>query len=256
MLNEFFRQNCGLAFRVETRHVAAEIDGEFPARFTLSITEPPPELVLHGPQYGAGHTPPNDGRGGARRRLHCGLPPIRVIPAGVWAAEYPEALNCEDFNSGCDWGSDEPSASAWRAYTACEYAARNEAGCLFPEPWQDRIDALRCPYCGGRMRVICAIRDPNAIAEPRPQSMPTGEPTALSTASQGDAAPRPRCLSGPSAAREATVNRPGAEVRLLHHRPTEQGPSTSRQRPFYRVQTLERCAAGSPRSPVCATVCR
>jgi len=36
-------------------------------------------------------------------------------------------------------------------------------------PWADllmrvwRIDALRCPYCGGRMRVICAIRDPDAI---------------------------------------------------------------------------------------------
>ena|GEM_PF-2122520 len=26
-----------------------------------------------------------------------------------------------------------------------------------------RIDALRCPYCGGRMRVICAIRNPDAI---------------------------------------------------------------------------------------------
>ena len=36
-------------------------------------------------------------------------------------------------------------------------------------PWADllmrvwRIDALRCPYCGGRMRVICAIGDPDAI---------------------------------------------------------------------------------------------
>jgi len=25
------------------------------------------------------------------------------------------------------------------------------------------VDALRCPYCGGRMRVICAIGDPDAI---------------------------------------------------------------------------------------------
>ena len=36
-------------------------------------------------------------------------------------------------------------------------------------PWADllmrvwRIDALRCPSCGGRMRVICAIRGPDAI---------------------------------------------------------------------------------------------
>ena len=63
------------------------------------------------------------------------------------------------------------------------------------------------------------------------------------------------CLSGPSAAREATVNRPNAEVRLLHHRPTEQGPRAPRQRPAYRVQTRESCVAGSPCSPVCATVC-
>jgi len=53
----------------------------------------------------------------------------------------------------------------------------------------------------------------------------------------------------------ATVNRPSAEARLLHHRPTEQGPRTPRQRSVYRVQTLERCVAGSPRSPVCAIVC-
>jgi len=25
------------------------------------------------------------------------------------------------------------------------------------------IDALKCPFCGGRMRVISAIRDPDAI---------------------------------------------------------------------------------------------
>ena len=25
------------------------------------------------------------------------------------------------------------------------------------------IDALECPYCGGRMRVIAAIHDPDAI---------------------------------------------------------------------------------------------
>ena len=62
-------------------------------------------------------------------------------------------------------------------------------------------------------------------------------------------------LSGPFSAREATVNRPNAEVRLLHHRPTEQGPRTPRQRSVYRVQNLERCVAGGPRSPVCATVC-
>jgi len=106
------------------------------------------------------------------------------------------------------------------------------------------------------MRVICAIGDPDAITadtEPRPQSMPTSGPTARG--SQGDAAPRPRCLSGPSGAREPTVNRPKAEVRRLHHRPNEQGPRTPRQRPIYRVQTLERCVAGSPRSPVRATVC-
>ena len=36
-------------------------------------------------------------------------------------------------------------------------------------PWADplmrvwRIDALRCPHCGGRMRLICAIGDPDAI---------------------------------------------------------------------------------------------
>jgi len=51
-------------------------------------------------------------------------------------------------------------------------------------PWADllmrvwRIDALRCPYCGGRMRVICAISDPDAITadtEPRPQSTRTSD---------------------------------------------------------------------------------
>jgi len=44
-------------------------------------------------------------------------------------------------------------------------------------------------------------------------------------------------------------------VYASHHRPTEQGPRTPRQRPVYRVQTLERCVTGSPRSPVCGTVC-
>ena len=26
------------------------------------------------------------------------------------------------------------------------------------------VDALRCPHCGGRMRIICVVRDPDAIS--------------------------------------------------------------------------------------------
>ena len=33
---------------------------------------------------------------------------------------------------------------------------------LLARTWN--INALRCPYCGGRMRVICAVHDPDAIA--------------------------------------------------------------------------------------------
>ena len=120
------------------------------------------------------------------------------------------------------------------------------------------VDALRCPHCGGRMRVICAIGDPDAITadtEPRRQSTRTRGPMAPAIRSQSAGATHPRRLSGPSAAREATANRPNAEVRLPHDRPAEARPRTPRQRPVYRVQTLERCVARSPRSPVCATVC-
>jgi len=157
---------------------SAEVRGEFPARFSLSITEPPPELVL-----GAGDPTGNRGAIGyiaavpkgrsiadAREGLalpaavsgrytvvyteHAVLPEtmaavqlggamsagyhlLEVIPAEVWTAEHPEALACDELSTDCDWG-DDPSAAEWRAYEACEYAARKEAGCLFPESWQDR----------------------------------------------------------------------------------------------------------------------
>jgi len=110
-------------------------------------------------------------------------------------------------------------------------------------PWADllmrvwRIDALRCPYCGGRMRVICAIGDPDAITadtEPRPQSMPTSGPTAPSTRLTG------RCSTTPTLS-ERPVSRPRSDRQPAERR----GASTAS--PTDRTRTTD--AATTPRLP-------
>jgi len=109
-------------------------------------------------------------------------------------------------------------------------------------PWADlmrvwRIDALRCPYCGGRMRVICAIGDPDAITadtEPRPQSTRTRGPMAPSTRLTG------RCSTTPTLS-ERPVSRPRSD-----RQPAESSGAPS-ARPTSRSKAKD--AATTPRVP-------
>lgn len=153
---------------------SAEVRGEFPARFALSITEPPPDIVLGeadplGRRGAIGYVAaipkgkkvadvlegnalpaalsgryvvvyseqdvPADTLSALQLGgpLKAGYHLLEAVPYEEWSVEHPEAPDCEFFDSGCDWESDEPSASEWQAYEACEYAARIASNCIFPE---------------------------------------------------------------------------------------------------------------------------
>ena len=99
------------------------------------------------------------------------------------------------------------------------------------------VDALRCPHCGGRMRVICAIGDPDAITadtEPRPQSTRTRGPMA-------PAIHLPERLSDTPTLSERPVSRPRSDRQPAERR----GASTAS--PTDRTRTTD--AATTPRLP-------
>jgi len=92
-----------------------------------------------------------------------------------------------------------------------------------------RIDALRCPYCGGRMRVVCAIGDPDPITadtECRPQSTRKRGPTAPAIHRPERRSDTPTLSERPVILRQRSDRQPAARSGAPSARPTSRSKAT------------------------------
>jgi|GEM_PF-6804701 len=157
----------------------AKVSGAFPARFTLDITEPPPDAVLGSENVGSrgalgyivvaptgmsiddvverdgvpagiatGYMLVYSERAIAPNTmsalkvggpLSAGYSLLAVTQSAEFIAAHPEAAACDDFLSGCDDPDEGGGVAAWDAYEACEYAARKDANCLYNESSRDQL---------------------------------------------------------------------------------------------------------------------
>ncbi len=170
----------------------AVIKGEFPARFTLDLTEPPPEVVMDGPtgerlalayimvlpkgvdladveegNVGLVGASTNfmvawsdhdfeEGVGAAQRfgAVKAGYNLMRVTPAETWLAAHPETAHCEDYQ-GPDCDIDEPPQpeDCDAYYDNWDEDAQQTPACL---AWEDEVRVLyQACYEQGAREVGC-----------------------------------------------------------------------------------------------------